>query len=74
MKIARQTLEFTRERYMNGATDYLPTLTALQTLQRLERSRVEAQRRLIIFRINLYRALAGGWDLERDVLREKKSQ
>ncbi len=72
VKIARQTLEFTRERYMNGATDYLPTLTALQALQRLERSRVEAQRRLIAFRINLYRALAGGWDLERDVAEGEK--
>ena len=72
IRIARLTLEFTRERYLNGATDYLPTLTALQTLQTLERSRIEAQRRLITFRINLYRALAGGWDLERGGVGEEK--
>lgn len=70
--IARLTLEFTRERYLNGATDYLPTLTALQTLQKLERSRIEAQRRLIAFRINLYRALAGGWDLDRGGVETEK--
>ena len=65
VKIARQTDEFTRERYLNGATDYLPVLTALQTLQRLERGQLEAQRQLITNRISLYRALAGSWDLER---------
>lgn len=64
--IARQTVVFTQERYLNGGTDYLPVLTALQTLQRLERSQLEARRRLITFRINLYRALAGGWELERE--------
>ena len=72
VEIARQTVEFTRERYINGATDYLPVLIALRTLQRLERDQLEAQRRLITFRINLYRALAGGWELEREVPEKDK--
>jgi NodT family efflux transporter outer membrane factor (OMF) lipoprotein len=72
VEIARQTVEFTRERYLNGATDYLPALTALRTLQQLERSRIEAQRQLVTFRINLYRALAGGWRLEREDSTENK--
>jgi len=72
VEIARQTVEFTRERYINGATDYLPVLIALRTLQRLERNQLEAQRRLITFRINLYRALAGGWELEREAPEKDK--
>jgi NodT family efflux transporter outer membrane factor (OMF) lipoprotein len=70
--IARQTVEFTSERYLNGATDYLPALTALRTLQILERQELEARRQLITFRIGLYRALAGGWQLEREVSTENK--
>jgi len=70
--IARQTVEFTQERYMNGATDYLPVLTALLTLQSLERSEAEAQRLLITFRINLYRALGGGWELDRQAPEKNK--
>jgi NodT family efflux transporter outer membrane factor (OMF) lipoprotein len=64
--IARQTVEFTRDRYLNGDTDYLPVLIALRTLQSLERQELEARRQLITFRISLYRALAGGWGIDRD--------
>ena len=66
--IARQTVEFTRDRYLNGDTDYLPVLIALRTLQSLERQEIEARRQLITFRISLYRALAGGWGVDRDTI------
>jgi NodT family efflux transporter outer membrane factor (OMF) lipoprotein len=64
--IAQQTVEFTRDRYLNGDTDYLPVLIALRTLQSLERQELEARRQLVTFRIGLYRALAGGWGIDRD--------
>lgn len=59
--LARATLSEARARYVNGLSDYLPVLTALQVLQKLERERLTAQRRLISFRIQLYRALGGSW-------------
>lgn len=66
IEASQGALELSRERYRNGATDYLPVLINLQTLQRLERTRLAAGRTLIEYRIGLYRALAGGWELERE--------
>jgi len=63
--LAREELRRTRERYLNGATDYLPVLASIQGLQLLERQQLEEQRKLIEYRIDLYRALGGGWKLER---------
>ncbi len=71
VKTARMTLKFAMERYGNGATDYLPVLVSIQTLQRLERSQIESKRVLITYRINLYRALGGGWVIERKSADEK---
>lgn len=65
VEISRQALEFSQERYRNGATNYLPVLINLQTLQLLERRQLEAQRLLITYRIGLYRALGGGWEFTR---------
>ncbi|KPJ98227.1 MAG: hypothetical protein AMK71_11730 [Nitrospira bacterium SG8_35_4] len=57
--IARSNLAETRNRYRQGLTDYLPVLTALQSLQLLEREILSRQRELISIRILLYRALGG---------------
>ncbi len=62
--VARQTLVQARLRYANGLSDYLPVLTALTGLQQLEQSQVSAQRNLLSFRIQLYRALGGDWPAE----------
>jgi NodT family efflux transporter outer membrane factor (OMF) lipoprotein len=59
--LARQTVEFTKHRYINGDTDYLPVLIALRTSQALERRQLEAEGRVVRSRIDLYRALAGAW-------------
>ncbi len=61
VELARSQLEQAEQRYKNGLSDYLPVLTALQALQALERNRLAAQRELISFRIQLYRALGGSW-------------
>jgi NodT family efflux transporter outer membrane factor (OMF) lipoprotein len=63
--LAREELKRSRERYLNGATDYLPVLAAIQALQLLERQLLEEERKLVEYRIDLYRALGGGWELER---------
>lgn len=57
ISIARSNLRETRNRYRQGLTDYLPVLTALQSLQLLERDILSRQRQLISVRILLYRAL-----------------
>ncbi|MEE8328412.1 MAG: TolC family protein [Thermodesulfovibrionia bacterium] len=59
ISIARSNLTETRNRYRQGLTDYLPVLTALQSLQELERDILSRQRQLISIRILLYRALGG---------------
>ncbi len=59
ISIARSNLNETRNRYSNGLTDYLPVLTALASLQQLERDILTRQRELISLHILLYRALGG---------------
>ncbi len=59
LSLAEENLTETRNRYMQGLTDYLPVLTALHTLQGLERDLILSKRQLISFRILLYRAIGG---------------
>ncbi len=49
-----------RSRYVFGAMDFLRVFSSLLSQQTLERNRLSAQQQLIDYRINLYRALAGG--------------
>ena len=67
--LSRQITVQTRENYGNGAEDYLRVLSALATEQALERTLLTARRSLIEDRIDLCRALAGGWELDRPALR-----
>jgi outer membrane protein TolC len=52
-----------RQRYFQGDSDYLSVLDALRSRQALERQQVTAKRQLLSDRINLVRALAGGWSM-----------
>jgi len=63
--LARQAKDQTLEYYTKGTTDFLRYLTALQSYQNLQRQHLAARLDLVLFRIDLYRALAGGWDLPR---------
>ncbi|MDT8406149.1 MAG: TolC family protein [Methylococcales bacterium] len=47
-------------RYIYGAIDFLRLLTSITSLQSTERALISAERERIQFRIDLYRALAGG--------------
>lgn len=58
-EIAKGTLSETRKRYLQGVSDYLPLLTALQSVQRLEQDILREKRALVSNRILLYRALGG---------------
>ncbi len=52
-----------RDSYTSGAITYLQVLDALRTHQQLERSVLSARRQLIGHRVDLCRALGGGWEL-----------
>jgi NodT family efflux transporter outer membrane factor (OMF) lipoprotein len=65
LRLSGQAIDQLRDSYRNGAVDYLRVLTALVNNQSLERTEIQARRQLIEFRIGLYRALAGGWTLQR---------
>ena len=60
-RVARRLLEETRARYLEGLTDYLPVLNALQAVQRTERDVLNAQHQVLRQRIYLHRALGGDW-------------
>ena len=62
-ELSRAVIQRIRDSYKHGAVDYLRVLDALLTDQRLERSLLEERRKLIEYRINLCRALGGGWAL-----------
>ena len=62
---AQKAYESLRQRFMYGQLDYLRVLESLESQQRLERSQLTAQRFLRERRIDLCRALAGAWDMDR---------
>lgn len=66
LRLATATYRQLRTQYLNGAADYLDVLAALQGQQQLERTRLTAELERLAFRIDLYRALAGGFDTPRD--------
>jgi len=66
LALAQKTLSEAQVRYANGLVDYLNVLTALRTVQQTEQSKLAAERQLLAYRVQLYRALGGAWtrDLE----------
>jgi NodT family efflux transporter outer membrane factor (OMF) lipoprotein len=61
IKYSEKSLEEARSRYLNGLDDYLRVLTALTSLQNLEQNLIGAKKLLLSHRIQLCRALGGGW-------------
>ncbi len=66
LKLSFQAIERIRDRYTKGAEDYLRVLAALSTHQQLQRTRLSAGKDLVQDRIDLCKALAGGWEIEKD--------
>lgn len=65
LELAEQATVRIRDRYLNGAEDYQRVLGALLSRQLLQRNQLSAQRDLFVNRVNLCRALAGGWEMSR---------
>ncbi len=60
-KTAQKVVERVRDSYLGGQSEFLNVLDAQTTVQQLELQRLEAQRVLIGYRVDLCRALAGRW-------------
>ena len=63
LTLLRELVARTRDNYTSGAASYLQVLDALRTHQQLERSALSARRQLVGLRVDLYRALGGGWEM-----------
>ncbi len=61
LELGEQSLRQSRSRHINGLTDYLSVLVAVQKLQELERRFIQEKRSLLAFRTELYRAMGGAW-------------
>jgi outer membrane protein TolC len=68
LELARLTYKRNQESYIKGQVDYIRVLESLESLQALERNSATAQRTLIQRRIDLYRSIAGSFDLTQPVL------
>jgi NodT family efflux transporter outer membrane factor (OMF) lipoprotein len=66
IELAQQAYEQLRTQYLNGTTDYLDVLTALDEVQQLRRDLLSARLTRIEDRITLYRALAGAFETGRE--------
>ncbi len=66
VNLARQAYDRLRTGYLNGTSNYLDVLTALDQEQQLRRDLLSANLILLEFRIALYRALAGSIETEQD--------
>jgi len=64
LELSDATLEQLLRMYRNGTVDFLRVLDELRTNQQLQRSLLSARARLVRDRVELYRALGGGWEQE----------
>lgn len=65
LALSRASIKQIRDRYVHGDASFLRLLTGLIGHQNLERSLLRARRGLVECRIDLCRALAGGWQVEK---------
>ncbi|WP_153306065.1 efflux transporter outer membrane subunit [Desulfatiglans anilini] len=63
---AERALREAQERYRKGLSDYLPVLTQILSTQELELNLIRRRSELLTARVNLYRALGGGWTTDLD--------
>ncbi|MUP46827.1 efflux transporter outer membrane subunit [Gramella sp. BOM4] len=64
LELSNKTIRQLRTEFLNGLSEYLDVLLALGEQQQLQRDYITAKQNLIEIRISLYRALAGGFELE----------
>ena len=71
-QLSQQATQQIRLRYLYGATDFLRVLNSQLSQQTLARLQLSAQRQLLEYRIQLYRALAGYWSPTQDTQQNER--
>jgi len=61
IELGQRVLKEAQRGFEQGRSDYLPVLSALANLSALQREGLRAQRLLLSYRVQLYRALGGMW-------------
>jgi outer membrane protein TolC len=64
LELSGKSTSQTLENYTKGTMEFTRYLTTLLAHQRLERTYLRAWLELVLFRIDLYRALAGSWTIQ----------
>ena len=64
LEISQSTLDEAYNQYINGLSDYLTVLSALNSFQQTQRELLTARSTLISYRIALCRSLGGTWTAE----------
>lgn len=64
LELSASSVDRTRETYTKGGSDFLRFLSAQLSYQALERNYLAAQDNLVQYRIDLYTALGGAWDMQ----------
>lgn len=67
LDLAQKTNGQLRVEFLNGLSNYLDVLLSLDQQQQLERDLIEAHQELLEIRIDLYRALAGGFETQQSI-------
>jgi len=62
LNLAERAFQQLRVEYLNGSIAYLDVLVTLDQMQQLKRDLVNAELDQLLFRVALYRALAGGFE------------
>jgi outer membrane protein, multidrug efflux system len=65
LDLSKEVFQRTRESYIKGRFDYIRVLESLISQQTLELEELQARRVLIERRIDLCKAIAGGWEMEK---------
>jgi len=71
VELGDKVLAEARRLFEQGQTDFLPVLTALNSLVDLQRAALNAQRLMINDRVELYRSLGGTWSYDITTLQER---
>lgn len=72
VELNEKTFGQLRAEYLSGSIPYLDVLLTLNQQQQLRRELIEAKLELLEIRIALYRALAGGFETEREIPAEEE--
>jgi NodT family efflux transporter outer membrane factor (OMF) lipoprotein len=67
----RQAVDLAKELYQSGLTDFLNVVDAERSLYSAEDAFVQSERTVTVNLVTLYKALGGGWEIEKQLAKTK---